>query len=292
MKILYTQQRDLSLDHPNQILDISAPGQYGLAMLVRTRLGAPFRYIPARMEALPVWSFIGCLAGRAALGLADKKDDGGLRQRTLWVLPPMCAHGWVAASARAERVVFDFTEVPLELKRLLPGRGYYRIALSLDDCRRLRVLAESTLAMTARPTELIGLHNRHVLTELSLMALREVTPRALVAPERARIKTEEALAWYDRHIAEDPGIGEIARAVLISPAHLRRLFHRAHGQSPHVLLNRRRMQRVEALLRDTPLGLVAIAAQVGFSDDTALSRATKTHFGYSPREIRKRGRGG
>jgi len=76
-------------------------------------------------------------------------------------------------------------------------------------------------------------------------------PRALLAPERARIKTEEALAWYDRHIAEDPGIVEIARAVLISPAHLRRLFQRAHGQSPHVLLNRRRMQRVEALLRDT-----------------------------------------
>ena len=258
-------------------------------MLVRTRLGAPFRHIPDRIEAFPVWSFLGCVAGRAALGIADKKDDGGLQQRTLWVFPPMCAHGWVAVSARAERVAFDFTAVPLELERLVPERGYYRIALSLDDCRRLRLLAESALAMTAKPTELIGLHTQNVLTELSMMALREVKPRALAAPERARIKTEAALNWYERHMAEDPSVDEIAHAVLISPVQLRRLFHRAHDQRPHVLLNRLRMQRVEALLRDTPLGLVEIAAQVGFSDDTALSRATKTHFGYSPRELRKHG---
>jgi AraC family transcriptional regulator len=257
-------------------------------MNIRTHLGAPIRHIPARMEAFPVWSFLGCLAGRLAIDIAGKNDDRDPRQRTLWVLPPMCAHGWTASSARAERVVFDFTEAPLELERLLPERGYYRIALSLDDCRRLRVLAESAIAMTTRPTELIGLHTQNVLTELSLMALREVTPRALEAPERARIKTEEALIWYDRHMAEDPGVDEIAHAVFISPVHLRRLFQRAHGQSPHVLINRRRMQHVEALLQDKSIRLAAIAAQVGFSSVSALSRATKTHFGLSPREIRKR----
>jgi AraC-like DNA-binding protein len=274
--------------HFSQILEISDHWQLSLSMNIRTHLGAPIRHIPARMEAFPVWSFLGCLAGRLAIDIAGKNDDRDPRQRTLWVLPPMCAHGWTASSARAERVVFDFTEAPLELERLLPERGYYRIALSLDDCRRLRVLAESAIAMTTRPTELIGLHTQNVLTELSLMALREVTPRALEAPERARIKTEEALTWYDHHLADGPGVYEFAHAVLISPVQLRRLFHRAHDQSPHVLLNRLRMQRVEALLRDTPLGLVEIAAQVGFSDDTALSRATKTHFGYSPRELRKR----
>ena len=106
----------------------------------------------------------------------------------------------------------------------------------------------------------------------------------------ARIKTEEALNWYDRHMAEAPSVDEIAHAVLISPVHLRRLFHRAHGQSPHMLLNRRRMQRVEALLQDKSIRLAALAAQVGFSSVSALSRATKTHFGLSPRELRKRER--
>lgn len=33
-------------------------------MLVRTRLGDPYGTIPARIEAFPVWSFLGCVAGR------------------------------------------------------------------------------------------------------------------------------------------------------------------------------------------------------------------------------------
>jgi hypothetical protein len=45
----------------------------------------------------------------------------------------------------------------------------------------------------------------------------EIVPRAtrrLATPERARIKTEEALNWYERHMAEDPSVDEIAHAQL------------------------------------------------------------------------------
>jgi AraC family transcriptional regulator len=236
------------------------------------------------------WEFMACVEGGMAAWLPDPDNDEIMRERTLWVFPGRHVHSWLS-DAPCERVVLHFQTVLQELEHMLPPRGYYRVPLSKGDCTRLRVLAESALAMTAKPTELIGLHTQNVLTELSMMALREVTPCALEAPERARIKTEEALIWYDRHMAEDPSVDEIAHAVSISPVHLRRLFHRAHGQSPHILLNRRRMQRVEALLRDKSIRLAALAAQVGFSSISALSRATKTHFGHSPREIRKRERG-
>ena len=52
------------------------------------------------------------------------------------------------------------------------------------------------------------------------------------------------------------------------------------------------MERAEELLHDPQLDLEAIAEQVGFANAANLSRAMKAHFGLSPREIRKRGRGG
>jgi AraC-like DNA-binding protein len=42
-------------------------------------------------------------------------------------------------------------------------------------------------------------------------------------------------------------------------------------------------------MRTSRLALRLGEAQVGFSDATALSRATKTHFGLTPRELRKHG---
>ncbi len=62
---------------------------------------------------------------------------------------------------------------------------------------------------------------------------------------------------------------------------------KARGERPRDAFTRLRMERAEELLHDPLCNLEAIAAQVGFSSVSALSRATKTHFGKSPRQIRK-----
>jgi AraC family transcriptional regulator len=127
-----------------------------------------------------------------------------------------------------------------------------------------------------------------MVDELSLLALREVTPKALPSRSNAEGKTEEAIAWYREHMNENPGLDEIARNLFVSPAHLRRLFHEARDEGPKSTFTRLRMERVEELLHHTDLGLEAIAPRVGFSSASALSRAVKAHFHASPREYRQR----
>lgn len=224
-----------------------------------------------------------CLTGSMAPVL--RKTQEPLQERTLWVFPKEHPHGWTA-NRKLERIVFQYTVVPSELERMLPSRGYYRIALSDVDCDRIRLLAKMAVEINARPTELVSLQSHAILNEVSLMALREVKPRPLSADKIAHNKTERALAWYRENMSEHPGFREIADAVNVSPVHLRRLFHRALNESPKSAFNRLRMEMAEELLHSQQLELEEIAARVGFSSASALSRAMKAHFGVPPRDMR------
>ncbi len=256
-------------------------------MRTRTRLGhSDYTAPPVPVSHRQGWEFLAVLRGRVAATLAPgTANEESLRARTLWAVPTACAHGWTSDGA-IERAVFDFNEVPRELEVLLPPRGYYRVPLSPADCQRLRHLAEAAIAMDDEPTELVALHDQGLLVELSMMALRNVTPRRLAAPQRARRKVEQARGWYERHMAEDPGVDQIAHAVSVSATHLRRLCHEVRNESPHHIFQRLRMRRVTELLQDQAMTTEEIASQVGFSSASALSRAVKTHFGESPRQLR------
>jgi AraC-like DNA-binding protein len=48
------------------------------------------------------------------------------------------------------------------------------------------------------------------------------------------------------------------------------------------------METAEKLLHDPTLTLEAISGRVGLSSASALSRAIKGHFGFSPRALRQR----
>jgi AraC family transcriptional regulator len=240
---------------------------------------------PVPIFSRPAWEFQACLTGLMSANLCGTAPCK-LRERTMWVFPKEFPHGWDSSDA-AERVVFHHTVVPAELERFLPSRGYYRIRLDAADCDRLRALAERTLEMMKHPDEMVSLRTRALVDELSLMALREAKPQPLSSRSMAYAKTERALAWYLEHIDEAPGFERIAAAVFVSPAHLRRLFHQARGESPQKAFNRVRMGRVRDLLDEQGASLDEIAERVGMSSASALSRAVKAHFGKSPLRLRR-----
>jgi AraC family transcriptional regulator len=257
-----------------------------IAMLTYTNSGfADYSQKPVRIYGRLAWEFQACMTGSIACNLRGQ-ETATPSERTLWVLPKGFPHGWIAANS-AERIVFHHTVVPAELERLLPSRGYYRVSLSDSDCDRIRTLAAHGLEIMTQPTELVSLQTRALADELSLMALREVTPQPLSSRSIAHDKSERALAWYMEHIEDAPSYEDIASAVFVSPAHLRRLFHEARGENPQSCFNRARMELVETMLRERDLCLDEIAFCVGLSSASALSRAVKAHFGVSPRELVK-----
>lgn len=240
---------------------------------------------PIPVNKRSAWEFYVSLSGRIGPDLGSSAPPA-MQERVLWVFPRDHAHGWLGMET-VDRLVFHFTAVPGELEKMVPVCGYYQTILTDDDCRRLLALAAQAAEVMEQPTRLVFLQTQALVTELSLMALRQVSHPPLASRQFARNKTEQALGWYSEHMTNAPTFKDVAQAVFVSPTHLRRLFHWGRGESPHQAMNRIRMQRAEDLLKGTDLSLDAIADRVGLSNGSALSRSVKAHFGITPRNLRR-----
>jgi AraC-like DNA-binding protein len=89
---------------------------------------------------------------------------------------------------------------------------------------------------------------------------------------------------------ERPSVNEIARALGISPSHLRARFRASCGISIGRHLRRLRLEKACGLLRLTPDRVSEIAEQCGFNSIYHFSRAFRTAYGVSPMEYRHSGK--
>jgi AraC-like DNA-binding protein len=82
-------------------------------------------------------------------------------------------------------------------------------------------------------------------------------------------------------LAEPPSLQQLAAAVHLSPFYLARVFRRATGLPPHAWLQQRRLEQARALLKNgcTPL---TVAMQLGFADQSHLTRQFKQVYGVGP----------
>jgi AraC-like DNA-binding protein len=233
------------------------------------------------------WEFEAVLQGRMAPLLPDGAAD--LRTRTLWVFPPTSAHGWTGDGDRpCEITVIQVATAPDPLRALALSRGFLAVPLEPRDVEWLRATGEELTREQAAPTALGGLLTMRAVSELCLIALRNEPVRRLAGELRgARDVAASALAWYAEHLAEDPPLARVAEAVGASASHLRRLFHRALGKSPHAALQGVRFERAHDLMRDQRLTLEAVAAACGFSDASAFSRAYRQWHGHPPSRWRQ-----
>jgi transcriptional regulator GlxA family with amidase domain len=95
----------------------------------------------------------------------------------------------------------------------------------------------------------------------------------------------------DRLYADALDIEWLAGSVSLSRAHFIRSFREAFGETPHRYLQRRRIERAMALLRDTDRSVTEISLDVGFNSLGTFSRTFRDVLGESPRGYRERARG-
>ena len=244
-----------------------------------------FETTPERLRSRTVWEFFACLNGEAGLVLPDQQGTQW-QSRSFLAFPAEHIHGWTSTQP-VDRLVFHHTGVPQELEQAIPPRGYYRVNLADEDCEQLHRLMTLAQRVVERPTTLINLETETVVRELSLMALRDATPEPLPLHRFTRFRVEYLLAWFRDHMDVSRPVETAAERIHVPPVHLRRMFQRVLGETPHAAFNRIRMERVERLLRQTDLTLGKIASEVGFSDSASLSRAVQAHFGELPGEKRR-----
>jgi AraC-like DNA-binding protein len=96
----------------------------------------------------------------------------------------------------------------------------------------------------------------------------------------------------DRRYAEQLDISALARAALTSEAHFIRTFKQTFGETPHRYLQRRRLERAMALLRETERPVTEICLDVGFTSLGTFSRTFTRVIGMSPTAYRAAWRAG
>lgn len=93
----------------------------------------------------------------------------------------------------------------------------------------------------------------------------------------------------DARFAEPLTVSDLAAAAGLSPAHFSREFRRAFGESPHVYLLTRRLERAASLLRMTDRTVADICVSVGLSSVGSFTTTFTRVYGASPAAYRAAG---
>jgi AraC family transcriptional regulator len=181
---------------------------------------------------------------------------------------------WVAAEA------FDLDPARLTLPPLdavdLP---HLRAAMWAVDAELTSSGADGRLAVESL-ANLLAVHLiRHIL------APRQPGRRRDGALPRVRLRA--VLEYIEEHLDAGPTLEQLAGVARLSPYHFARQFKAATGLPPHQYLIARRVERARELLQTgKDLSLADVALDVGFSDQSQLSRHFKRLVGITPGQFR------
>src|ERR687892_1859442 len=116
------------------------------------------------------------------------------------------------------------------------------------------------------------------------MAVAAIPPGSNEEHNRWMLRARDAI---DREYARPLEISALARVALVSEAHFIRTFRDTFGETPHRYLQRRRVERAMALLRNTNRSVTDICFAVGFSSVGTFSRTFRDTVGRSPSGFRQ-----
>ncbi len=98
-------------------------------------------------------------------------------------------------------------------------------------------------------------------------------------------KLQQATDYINDSLDQDVSLSDLATLVQMSPFHFARLFKESTGLPPHQFVIRCRVERAKELLLHSPLGIADIAAEVGFANQSHLTRHFKRIVGLTPRVV-------
>ena len=107
-----------------------------------------------------------------------------------------------------------------------------------------------------------------------------------MAPVPPARHLQRAKDLADSRYAEPLTVADLAAAASLSRAHFSREFRRAFGESPHVYLLTRRLERAAALLRHTDYAVADICCAVGLTSVGSFTTSFTRVYGLPPAAYR------
>lgn len=122
---------------------------------------------------------------------------------------------------------------------------------------------------------------------VGLLLASLVAPSATPASEQNTLPLTALDAYIDQHAARPLQVADLARLCGLSVARFHSRFLAATGQTPMDYLRTRRLLQGRRLLLECSLSVAEIAAQVGYSSQSAFTAALSREFGTTPRALRR-----
>jgi len=96
---------------------------------------------------------------------------------------------------------------------------------------------------------------------------------------RRMLRARDAI---DRAFEQPLDVPALAAIAFVSEAHFTRVFKTTFGETPHRYLQRRRIERAAALLRDTDEPVIDVCTSVGFESLSTFTRTFTRIMGETP----------
>lgn len=164
--------------------------------------------------------------------------------------------------------------IDLDSRGLAIARGL--IDTHIDDDGDLLTAEQSVLALLS--------------WAFAQVSIAPVPKKAMPTPPlhpQAAFKVRQAADILRRRVDDPPTIAELAGVVGMNDSDLKRCFKCLYGDGIASYSRRQRLEAGRDLLIHSPLGVAAIALEVGFSNPSQFARAFRRQFGRNPDEFRR-----
>jgi AraC family transcriptional regulator len=183
---------------------------------------------------------------------------------------------------------------PVFVRRVAEGLELDSDRIELVEQRRntdptLRHIAMALRAGIQSGAALDRMYGEALSTALAVHLLREYGAPVL-GPKRQygglpRAKLMRAVEYIQDQLDTDLTVSGIAQAVGLSPYHFTRLFKGSTAQSPYQYVVEARVRKAKELLTTGKFTISEAAHQVGFVDQSHLTRHFKRVFGLPPKRL-------
>jgi AraC family transcriptional regulator len=123
---------------------------------------------------------------------------------------------------------------------------------------------------------------RHYTARGDVSAALPDPPSSLTPQQLHRV-----LAYVRDHVSEELSLPTLAHLIGYSPHYFVHRFRQTTGDTPHQLVRRERLARARHLLEASDVPVAQVAAQSGYADQSAFTRAFKRALGVTPHAYRR-----
>jgi AraC family transcriptional regulator len=211
------------------------------------------------------------------------------QKRHLWVVPPYSTHTWKHdPSTPCEVIVAHFASLPLVMDSFISRTHPTSVPISPRDLKVVEQLYDKMLPEYRKPRLTSSLIFEQCMLEYCLLIIRNLEKSPEVSGfDVNATKVQQALLWHQDHLSEGIMVSDVAAALHISEAHLRRIFEAVMGKTPKEVFQQAALEKACRLMAETSFSLKEIAFKSGYRGFSQFYRAFRNHYQQAPEAWRK-----